>query len=215
MSRIAFIGLGMMGRPMAHLLHAAGHTLVVRDALDGVARDFASAHPGTAVATQDGDFADCEAVITMLPNSAIVDAVVQALAGYLRPGACVVEMSSASLAGDVLTLPDGEPSLDSTPARGAIAGPDGEDLRYLERVISLADGGRYLVAVAGNATEIGEAIALPAPLARATSGPAGPKRTTSPPSNRPLPTLRPPAPQSPTAPRPPQTSAATPSPSPG
>lgn len=95
MSRIAFIGLGMMGRPMAHLLHAAGHRLVVRDALDGVAQDFAAAHPGTAVATQDGDFADCEAVITMLPNSAIVDTVVQALADHLRPGACVVEMSSA------------------------------------------------------------------------------------------------------------------------
>ncbi len=71
----------------------------------------------------------------------------------------VVEMSSASLAGDVLALPDAEPSLDGTPSRGAIAGPDGEDLRYLERVISLADGGRYLVAVAGNATEIGEEVA--------------------------------------------------------
>ncbi len=71
----------------------------------------------------------------------------------------VVEMSSASLAGDVLALPDAVPSGDGEPSRGAIAGPDGEDLRYLERVISLADDSRYLVAVAGNATEIGQEVA--------------------------------------------------------
>lgn len=70
-----------------------------------------------------------------------------------------VEMSSASLAGDVLALPDGAPTADGSPSRGAITGPDGEDLRYLERVISLADDSRYLVAVAGNATEIGQEVA--------------------------------------------------------
>jgi len=69
-----------------------------------------------------------------------------------------VEMSSASLVGDVLALPDAAPG-GTAPARGAITGPDGEDLRYLERVISLADDSRYLVAVAGNATEVREDVA--------------------------------------------------------
>jgi signal transduction histidine kinase len=70
-----------------------------------------------------------------------------------------VEMSSTSLAGDVLALPEPAASEDGEPSRGAITGPDGEGLRYLERVISLADDSRYLLAVAGNATEIGEEVA--------------------------------------------------------
>lgn len=93
MSRIGFIGLGMMGRPMAHLLHAAGHSLVVQDVNQEAAAGFAAEHAATRVASAARDFADCDAVITMLPNSAIVDAVVQGL--QLRPGACVIEMSSA------------------------------------------------------------------------------------------------------------------------
>lgn len=95
MSRIGFIGLGMMGRPMARLLHAAGHALVVQDARQDAASDFAAAHAGSAAATHAGDFAGCETVITMLPNSAIVDTVVHGLLPHLRPGACVIEMSSA------------------------------------------------------------------------------------------------------------------------
>ncbi|MCD2514331.1 NAD(P)-dependent oxidoreductase [Comamonas endophytica] len=95
MSRIGFIGLGMMGRPMAHLLHAAGHTLVVQDANQEVAAGFAAEHPQTLVANAAQEFAGCDAVITMLPNSDIVDAVVQGLQPHLRRGACVIEMSSA------------------------------------------------------------------------------------------------------------------------
>ena len=95
MSHIGFIGLGMMGQPMAHLLHAAGHTLVVRDANTSVADNFVQQHPGSVLAQQASGFAACEIIITMLPNSDIVDAVVTELAPHLQPGACVVEMSSA------------------------------------------------------------------------------------------------------------------------
>ena len=52
MSHIGFIGLGMMGQPMAHLLHAAGHTLVVRDANTSVADNFVQQHPGAVLAQQ-------------------------------------------------------------------------------------------------------------------------------------------------------------------
>ena len=95
MSHIAFIGLGMMGYPMAHLLHGAGHTLVVRDANSGVVQDFVRAHPGTVAASGPADLAGCTVVITMLPNSDIVDAVVKELAPSLPRGACIIEMSSA------------------------------------------------------------------------------------------------------------------------
>ena len=95
MSRIGFIGLGMMGCPMAHLLHAAGHSLVVQDVNQQAAACFAAQHATTVVASAARDFADCDAVITMLPNSDIVDAVVQGLQPHLRRGACVIEMSSA------------------------------------------------------------------------------------------------------------------------
>lgn len=95
MSRIGFIGLGMMGYPMAHLLHAAGHSLAVRDANPQTEARFAAEHTGAAAARDDAAFAGCDAVVTMLPNSDIVDAVVHAIAAHLRPGACVIEMSSA------------------------------------------------------------------------------------------------------------------------
>ena len=95
MTHIGFIGLGMMGTPMAHLLHAAGHGLVVQDARPEVARAFADAHAGARIAGGASDFAACEVLITMLPNSDIVDAVVAPLAAQLPRGAVVVEMSSA------------------------------------------------------------------------------------------------------------------------
>lgn len=95
MSRIAIIGLGMMGNPMAHLLHEAGYQLVVKDANHDTEVNFAATHTGTTVAANGEAFADCDAVLTMLPNSDIVDAVVAELAPHLKAGACIIEMSSA------------------------------------------------------------------------------------------------------------------------
>lgn len=95
MSQIGFIGLGMMGSPMAHLLHTAGHHLVVRDANAAVAHQFVTDHPGAVMASGPADFAQCAVVITMLPNSDIVDGVVLELAPNLQRGTCVIDMSSA------------------------------------------------------------------------------------------------------------------------
>ena len=95
MSRIAFIGLGMMGFPMAHLLHAAGHQLLVKDANPSVQENFVATHPGTQTVGDVTAYENCDAIITMLPNSDIVDRVVHELAPYLKKGACIIEMSSA------------------------------------------------------------------------------------------------------------------------
>ncbi len=95
MSRIGFIGMGAMGQPMGHLLHQAGHTLVIRDTHAAAVEKFSAGHPGTVVAQGAADFAGCDLLITMLPNSDIVDAVVREVAPALKAGACVIEMSSA------------------------------------------------------------------------------------------------------------------------
>ena len=104
-TRIGFVGLGMMGRPMAHLLHAAGHDVAVNDVDRQAVQAFIDAHPAAQDARAAGaaqaavtpaDFAACEVLITMLPNSDIVDRVVNEIAPHLAPGTCVIDMSSAN-----------------------------------------------------------------------------------------------------------------------
>jgi len=101
MSRIGFIGLGMMGKPMAARLHAAGYPLLVGDALPAVIQAFVDAHPGATAARDGAAFDSCNAVITMLPDSDAVESVVLGAAGgkgvahYVKPGALIVDMSSS------------------------------------------------------------------------------------------------------------------------
>ena len=95
MTRIAILGLGMMGNPMASLLHAAGHDLVVKDANEDVQNQFVVTHPGAVAATGGTSYADRDVIITMLPNSDVVDTVINEIANYLKRGSCIIEMSSA------------------------------------------------------------------------------------------------------------------------
>jgi 3-hydroxyisobutyrate dehydrogenase len=94
---IGFVGLGNMGWPMAGNLHAAGFSLVVRDADAPRQATFAAEHPGALAAASPAAFAAADIVVTMLPNGAIVaDALVGwGIGAALRPGALVVEMSSS------------------------------------------------------------------------------------------------------------------------
>lgn len=70
------------------------------------------------------------------------------------------EIASPSLAGDVLDLPAAsELERTGVVARGGIAGPDGEELRFVERLITLSDGRRFSVTVAGNASEVSADVA--------------------------------------------------------
>ena len=95
-SKIGFVGIGMMGRPMAKRLSAAGHALHVSDVDVLRAAEFAG-ELGAKVL--DGDAAtDLDVLITMLPNSSIVEAVLLGdggWAGKLKPGATVIDMSSS------------------------------------------------------------------------------------------------------------------------
>jgi 3-hydroxyisobutyrate dehydrogenase len=95
-SAIAFIGLGNMGFPMVSRLAAAGHGVhgydvapEARARLDTVG---ARSHPTASSAATAADV-----IILMLPNSAIVNAVVDDLAssGAVEAGNVVVDMSSS------------------------------------------------------------------------------------------------------------------------
>jgi len=94
--RVGFVGIGRMGWPMAARLVAAGHDVAAYDAAEGRAMSFALAS-GARPAASAGDAAhEAEVVITMLPDSKVVEAALTALLPSLAPGALVVEMSSAS-----------------------------------------------------------------------------------------------------------------------
>ena len=94
--KIGFIGLGIMGKPMAKNLIKAGHELVVTDIVKeavaeveacGAARRGQCPRSGPAV----------RLIITMLPNSPHVKQVVCGENGVLegaKPGAILVDMSS-------------------------------------------------------------------------------------------------------------------------
>ena len=94
---IGFVGLGNMGWPMAANLHAAGFSLVVRDADAARQARFAAEHPDALTADSPAAFAVADIVVTMLPNGGVVrDAVLGwGIATVLRRGALLVEMSSS------------------------------------------------------------------------------------------------------------------------
>ena len=93
---IGFVGLGAMGWPMASNLVKAGFPVVVLDARAEEAARFAQEVGGKAAAPKAlGEASDF--VVTMLPTSKIVDAVllgVDGVASGLRRGTTVIEMSS-------------------------------------------------------------------------------------------------------------------------
>ncbi len=92
---VGFIGIGAMGRPMAACLRRHGFALGVFDAHAAVARDFAAAHGATAPADLTALARGAGVVITMLPTSRDVAAVLEGgILAALAPGAVVVEMSS-------------------------------------------------------------------------------------------------------------------------
>lgn len=95
MKQIGFVGLGMMGFPMAGRLVAARVNVLAYDVVADTRTRFAAEHAGGRVAADLQEFGDCDVVVTMLPNSEIVDEAVLKLTKVLQRGALVVDMSSA------------------------------------------------------------------------------------------------------------------------
>ncbi|MBW8727870.1 MAG: 2-hydroxy-3-oxopropionate reductase [Inquilinus limosus] len=91
---VAFIGLGIMGRPMAGHLVAAGHSLFLHD-ITGVPEGLG----GTAVSSAAEAARRAEFVIIMVPDTPHVEAALFGPGGVaegLSPGKIVVDMSSIS-----------------------------------------------------------------------------------------------------------------------
>ena len=96
--KIGFIGLGVMGKPMAKNLIKAGFKLKVFDIKADVVAEVAAlgAEKGTSPAQVARD---CDIIITMLPNSPQVIQVLTGEDGVLqtvRPGSIIIDMSSIS-----------------------------------------------------------------------------------------------------------------------
>ncbi|HEY3750220.1 MAG TPA: 2-hydroxy-3-oxopropionate reductase [Pseudonocardiaceae bacterium] len=96
MTRIGFIGLGIMGGPMAAHLAGAGHQVTGYARKPEAARKLTDAG-GTPVDSVAAAVADAEVVITMLPNHPEVEEVVLGDAGVLAnatDGLLFIDMSS-------------------------------------------------------------------------------------------------------------------------
>jgi 2-hydroxy-3-oxopropionate reductase len=95
---IGFIGLGIMGRPMAKNLLKAGYPLVVHSRSQGPVDELARA--GAKVAATPRDVAgQVDVLITMLPNSPDVEVVSLGKNGIVegaKPGLLFIDMSTIS-----------------------------------------------------------------------------------------------------------------------
>lgn len=93
---IGFIGLGIMGLPMAKNLMKAGHRLMVYDINKERAEELTVLGAKAAANIQEIG-ASCQTVLTMVPDSPQVREVVLGEGGLietLRPGSVVIDMSS-------------------------------------------------------------------------------------------------------------------------
>ncbi len=122
--RIGWIGTGNMGAPICRNLIAAGHELVVHDIDPARLAELQSA--GAAVASDAADLvARADLVFSMVPNDKVLLAVVEGIAGRLRPGQTFIDMSTVSPATSArvfeLLAPSGAAYL-RAPVSGSTAG---------------------------------------------------------------------------------------------
>lgn len=94
---VGFIGLGIMGKPMARNLLKAGVELMVNDVNQSVVEELAA--EGAKAATRQEIGSACEVIFTILPNGAIVQDVLfgeGGVAGSVKPGIIVCDCSSVT-----------------------------------------------------------------------------------------------------------------------
>ena len=100
---IGFIGLGIMGRPMAEHLINAGYSLIVRDVNESAVNELI-AKGAKAAGSAKEVAAQSDAIITMLPDSPDVEAVALDEGGIIegaKKGSIHVDMSSIAPASAV------------------------------------------------------------------------------------------------------------------
>jgi 3-hydroxyisobutyrate dehydrogenase-like beta-hydroxyacid dehydrogenase len=98
-AKVAFIGLGVMGFPMAGHLKAKGYDVTVYNRTGAKAEEWVKKHSGKSAATPAAAAKDCDFVITMVGNDRDVEEVCLgkegALAG-MKKGAVLIDHTTAS-----------------------------------------------------------------------------------------------------------------------
>ena len=161
--RVGFIGLGIMGKPMAKNLLKAGYDLVVTDLNQEAVAELAAAG-AQAEANGAGVAGACQVVITMVPNSPHVRAAVlgeNGVAQGAKPGTVLIDMSSID--------PTESKAIGAELAKKGIemldAPVSGGEPKAIDGTISVMVGGkrelfdRYydlLMAMAGSVVYVGE-----------------------------------------------------------
>ena len=122
---IGFIGLGLMGRPMAKNLLKAGYKLVVNSRSQGPVDDLVAS--GATRALTAADVArQASVIITMVPDSPDVELVLDGPNGVftaLQPGTIIIDMSSIA-PGVARRLADRAKSLGATMLDAPVSGGD-------------------------------------------------------------------------------------------
>ena len=96
MSRCAFLGLGVMGFPMAGHLAKAGHEVVVWNRTAAKSADWAARHGGRAAATPQDAVSEAEFVFFCLGDDPDLRAIASQVIPAMKPGAILVDHTTAS-----------------------------------------------------------------------------------------------------------------------
>jgi 3-hydroxyisobutyrate dehydrogenase-like beta-hydroxyacid dehydrogenase len=158
---VAFLGIGLMGKPMATRLLQAGYPVTAWNRTRGKADELAAL--GATVADQAADAVrKADIVLTMLEAGPIVAQVVDAALPGLRPGALLIDMSSTK----------------QSEARALHAKLAEYGVRFIDAPVSGgvvgAQAGTLAIMAGGDAKDFAEAQDMLAVMGRPTLvGPAG------------------------------------------
>ncbi|WP_102960458.1 NAD(P)-dependent oxidoreductase [Mangrovicella endophytica] len=152
--RLAFIGLGTMGAPMARHLHRAGYPLAVYDKAEALTEPFRTMD-GCRVGNSAADAAEsAEVLITMLPTSRHVASVLfdDGAVERLPAGSLVIDMSTSD--------PDEQDEVARRLRQQGVRFVDAPVCRGRAE----AEAGRLLGLVGGDAADVEAARAILAPM---------------------------------------------------
>src|SRR5579872_6623236 len=93
--KVGFVGLGVMGKPMAHNLLKAGFELTVHNRSQAAVDELAEAGAARA-SSPAGCASGADAVITMLPDGPDVESVMLGILEGARAGTILIDMSTIS-----------------------------------------------------------------------------------------------------------------------
>lgn len=160
--KVGFVGLGVMGGPMAGHLAAAGHEMRVQNRSADKARAWVGSHGGTACSTPAEAAEGCEMLVVCVGADPDVRGVVQGALTALPPGAVIIDhtTTSAKLAREMAVMAaQGGCSFLDAPVSGGEAG---------------ARNGQLSIMIGGDAQAVDRATPVISAYAKAVKHMGGP-----------------------------------------